>query len=75
MAAHDKLNPGLQTSIYRLINNVSDSVSTFYYSLWLILFISFADVLTVLSSAAGGRYNLSVEVCSINNKLSGSVQH
>lgn len=75
MTTHSKQNPSLQTSIYKLMNYVSHSMSIFFYSLWLILFISFADVLTVLSSAPGACFDLPLEVCSINNKLSGSIQH
>lgn len=38
-------------------------------------FILRADLLKAFSSAAGAHFNSSLEVCSINNKLSHSLQH
>lgn len=57
------------------MSDASAAMSIFVKSLWLILFISFADLLTLPSSAPGVGFNLPVEVCSINNKLSDSIRH
>lgn len=55
MTSHTEPRPSFKTSIYNQ-SDITD-LSVFFYSLLLILLISFPDLLSALSSAAGVRFN------------------
>lgn len=57
MTTYTKPNPSFKTLIYKRMSDYTDAVSIFFYSPWLILFISLTDLLPALSSAAGVRFN------------------